>query len=54
MSAFSVSRFYAADDVDSAFTQNIESLFNRFKALQACKTGWPRRQSPCERIPTRD
>src|ERR1035438_7961597 len=40
MSAFSVSRFYAADDVDSAFSQNIESLFNRFRALQACKTGW--------------
>jgi hypothetical protein len=40
MSAFSVSRFYAAGDVDSAFSQNIESLFNRFIALQACRTGW--------------
>jgi hypothetical protein len=40
MSAFSVSRFYAAVDVDSAFSQNIESLFNRFIAAKARKTGW--------------
>jgi hypothetical protein len=40
MSAFSVSRFYAADDVDSAFSQHIESLFNLFTARQMCKSGW--------------
>ena len=40
MRASSVSRFYAAIDVDSAFSQKIESLFNRFIAAQACKTGW--------------
>lgn len=40
MSACSISRFYAATDVDSAFSQIIESLFNRFIVMQACKTGW--------------
>ena len=40
MSAFSISRFYAANNVDSAFSQIIESLFNRFIVVQACRTGW--------------
>jgi hypothetical protein len=40
MSASSVSRFYAAIDVDSEFSQQIESLFNSFIATQACNTGW--------------
>jgi hypothetical protein len=40
MSALSVSRFYAANDVDSAFSQNIELLFNRFIAMRACRIGW--------------
>jgi len=40
MSASSISRFYAATDVDSEFSQEIESLFNRFIATQECKTGW--------------
>jgi hypothetical protein len=40
MSAFSVSRFYAANDVDSAFSQDIESLFHTFIDVQACRTGW--------------
>jgi hypothetical protein len=40
MSACSVSRFYAATDVDSALSRTIESLFNRFIAAQTCKTGW--------------
>ena len=40
MSALSVSRFYAANDVDSAFSQNIELLFNRFIAMRECRIGW--------------
>jgi hypothetical protein len=40
MSAFSVSRFYAATDVDSEFAQEIESLVNRCIATQACRNGW--------------
>ncbi len=40
MSASSVSRFYAAVNVDSDFSRNIESLFNRFMAMHTCRTGW--------------
>lgn len=40
MSTLSASRFYAAINVDSDFSQNIESLFNRFIEMQACRTGW--------------
>ena len=40
MSEFSASRFYAAIDVDSAFSQNIESLFTSFIATPGGRIGW--------------